>query len=184
MKVRGTATDRLVDVMQMLVMLQKTGILTAQREISANTLEEAALYIRDGQIVNASVGNMRGTEALKKINTWTKCYFIFQAGVPSGQTSLLSPLAVPFEQIPGASAQEPSLYSSMASSIIPRRSEQFLYRLPDFDSLKLSRIHRQLFLLTDGQRSVEHLARLLRHPQQEILSLLADMEKLNLLRYS
>lgn len=184
MKVRGTATDKLADVIQMLVMLQKTGILTMQREISANTLEEASLSIRDGQIVDAIVGNVRGTDALKKITTWTKCYFIFQAEASTKQTSPLSPSTVPFEQIPGIPAQVPSLYPTTASSIIPRRTEQFLHELPDFESLGLSRAHRQLFLLIDGQRPVEHLAKLLGHPRQEILHLLADMERLELLRHS
>lgn len=183
MKMRGTATDNLADVIQMLAMLQKTGILTMQREISVNTLEEASLFLRDGQIASASVGNMQGSDALKKIRTWTKCYFVFQATVP-GQTAPLSPPAAPFKHVPSAPVQAPSRYSTTAFSRIPRRAEQFRHETPDFEILGLSRAHRQLFLLTDGQRSVEHLAKLLRHPPQEILQLLADMERLDLLHYA
>ena len=181
MKMRGTATDKLADVIQMLLFVHKTGILTVQRESSNNALEEGSLFLRDGQIADALIGNLRGADALKKLGTWTKCYFVFQAMSPTASSPLGPSAPAPFAQTPGR--QSDSVAPATAfSSVIPCRTEQFQNSLPDFDRLGVSRTHRQLFLLADGQHSVEALAKLLgRHPQ-EVLLLLSDLEKLQLLR--
>lgn len=181
MKMRGTATDKLADVIQMLLFVQKTGILTVQRENSPNTLEEGSLFLREGQIADATVGNVRGADALKKLSTWTRCYFVFQALSPSADP----PRAV---QAPATFAPPPEPQNwpsdpAAASSVIPSRTEQFQSNLPDFERLGLSRVHRQLFMLADGQRPIEVLAKLLGRLPQEVLLLLNDMENLHLLRH-
>ena len=53
--------------------------------------------------------------------------------------------------------------------------------LPDFQRLGLSRLHRQLFLLIDGKRSTQELARLIGRPHQEVLIVLADLESTGLI---
>ena len=180
MKMRGTATDKLADVIQMLLFVHKTGILTVQRENANHALEEGSLFLRDGQIADALIENLRGTDALKKLSTWTRCYFVFQALAPSASSPFAPSASASFEQIP--ERQTGPLLPATTSSVIPCRTDQFQRSLPDFDRLGLSRLHRQLFLLADGQRSIEVLAKLLgRHPQ-EVLLLLSDMENLHLLR--
>ena len=181
MKMRGTATDKLADVIQMLLFVHKTGTLTVQRDGSNTTLEEGSLFLRDGQIVDAVIGNLRGADALRKLGTWTRCYFVFQAMSPTASSPLAPSGPAPFEQ---ASERQSGLLAPTTafSSIIPCRTEQFQRSLADFDRLGISRTHRQLFLLADGQHSVEALAKLLgRHPQ-EVLLLLSDLENLQLLR--
>ena len=175
---RGTATDKLADVIQMLLLVQKTGVLTVQRENSANSLEEGSLFLRDGQIADATVGNLRGADALKKLGTWTKCNFVFQALPPSASSPLT--LQAPITSNGTSERQTQPLFFT----VVPYRANQFQQSLPDFDRLGLSRTHRQLFLLADGQRSLEVLAKLLgRHPQ-EVLLMLNDMENLHLLHHS
>ncbi len=46
----------------------------------------------------------------------------------------------------------------------------------------LSRLHRHIFFLLDGQRSAEDLARLTGHQLVDILRLLADLERIGLIR--
>jgi hypothetical protein len=182
MKMRGTATDKLADVIQMLLFVQKTGILTVQRESSNNVLEEGSLYLRSGQIVDAAIGNLRGADALKKLSTWTRCYFVFQASSPTASSPLGPVTPAPSEQRAPVRRTESLSASTAFSSVIPCRTDQFQRSLPDFERLGISRMHRQLFLLADGQRSIEALAKLLgRHPQ-EVLLLFSDLESLQLLR--
>ncbi len=181
MKMRGTATDKLADVIQMLLFVHKTGVLTVQRENSNYALEEGSLFLRDGQVADALIGNLRGADALKKLSTWTKCYFVFQALSPSASSPFAPPASAPFEQILERQTG-PLSPATTFSSVIPCRTDQFQKSLPDFNRPGLSRVHRQLFLLADGQRSIEVLATLLgRHPQ-EVLLLLSDLENLRLLR--
>jgi hypothetical protein len=181
MKMRGTATDKLADVIQMLLFVHKTGVLTVQRENSNYALEEGSLFLRDGQIADAVIENLHGADALKKLSTWTKCYFVFQALPQSTSSPFAPPTSAHSEQILERQTG-PLLPATASSSVIPCRTDQFQRSLPDFERLGVSRLHRQLFLLADGQRSIEALAKLLgRHPQ-EVLLLLSDLENLRLLR--
>jgi len=165
----------------MLLFVQKSGILTVQRESSDNHIEEASLLIRSGQITDAVVGNARGADALKKINSWTKCYFVFQAQEPATHPSSPTPFA-PISANQRPERQSQPLQNS-AFSVIPCRTPQFQRSMPDFEQIGLSRAHRQLFLLADGQRPVDVLAKLLgRHPQ-EVLLMLNDLENLHLLSH-
>ncbi|HEY0753921.1 MAG TPA: DUF4388 domain-containing protein [Ktedonobacteraceae bacterium] len=175
---RGTATDKLADVMQMLLLVQKTGILTVQRENLDKSIEEGSLFLRDGQIADALVGNIRGADALKKLSTWTQCYFVFQASSPTASSplALQTPPAATFAPLP-AQQSWPGDFA-----LIPCRADQFQHTLPDFERLRLSRLHRQLFLLVDGQRSIDTLAKLLKRYPQEVLSMFSELEYFHLLR--
>ena len=177
MKMRGTATEKLADVIQMLLLVKRTGMLTVQRE-NSRLLEEGSLFIQSGQIADARVENLRGADALKKLNTWTKCYFVFQ----EMSAATASPFAPLDSTMPEYAQQSRALLPGTGFAVIPARTAQFQSRLPDFEALGVSRTHRQLFLLADGQRSVEVLAKLLGRRPQEVLLLLGDLENLDLLR--
>lgn len=181
MKMRGTATDKLADVIQMLLLVQKTGVLTIQRENLDHSLEEGALFLREGQIADATVGNMRGADAIKKLSTWTSCYFVFQALSPSVGSPFAQQAPTTVKLPPEQQGWPPN--AGVGFPVLPSRAEQFRYTMPDFDRLGLSRVHRQLFLLADGQRSIEVLAKLLGRLPQEVLLLLDDMEDLHLLHH-
>jgi len=47
---------------------------------------------------------------------------------------------------------------------------------------RLSRSHRQLFLLIDGQRSVQELGRLAAKNEQDLQALLGDLERIGVIR--
>lgn len=183
MKIRGTATDKLVDVIQMLLFVHKTGILTVQREGPEHLLEEASVLFQNGQVIDATVDHLRGTDAVKKLNTWRKCYFIFQEMPLSAHTAL--PSSPGYANVERALSQHTSgTLFDPATSVIPYRAQQFRSDLPDFASMGLSRAHRQLYLLADGQRSIDVLSKLIGRNLQEVLPLLSDLENLGLLRRS
>jgi hypothetical protein len=180
MKLHGTATEKLADVIQVLQLVHKTGILTAQRDGINGSLEQGTVTFQDGQVVDASVGSLKGSDAFKKLLSWTTCHFIFQ---PVSPKTALSPLngakdnGLPLERI----YQQESSNGHISVSVIPRRVWLVNESLPDFQRLGLSRMHRQLFLLIDGKRSVQELMRLMGRRPNEILTLLAELEATNLI---
>lgn len=176
MRIRGTATDKLADVIQTLMFVRKTGVLTIQRDGPGDFFEQGTIVLQDGQIANAFLGNLRGADALKKLSTWQTCHFIFQA-TPS---TTFSPSTIPLYP-----PEAPPLLPNVPGAPVPgtpARAAQYQEALPDFPRLGLSRGHRQLFLLIDGRRSIAVLTRLIRRDQQEVLQMLADMENVGIIR--
>ena len=187
MKTRGTATDKLADVIQSLQLVHKSGRLTAQRDADGRT-EVGVIVFRDGQVVDASVGQLRSADAFKKLVVWTRCHFVFEpdASAPPGPAALLPPRSSGPLSRPGRSgtewgyAQEPSNdYLSIVA--VPYRSQYLQGGVPDFQRLGLSRLHRQVFLLIDGRRSTQELARLIGRHHQDVLVVLADLERTGLI---
>jgi hypothetical protein len=62
------------------------------------------------------------------------------------------------------------------TQVIPRYTLPVEEALRRIDAQGLSRVHRHLFLLIDKQRPLPELARLLKRPDYEVLSLLRDLE--------
>lgn len=60
---------------------------------------------------------------------------------------------------------------------VPYRTRQVDSALRMIENMGLSRTHRHLFLLIDGQRSIPELVLLMRRSEQEIASLLHDLEQ-------
>jgi Domain of unknown function (DUF4388) len=180
MKLHGTATDKLADVIQVLQLVHKTGLLTAQRDGINDSLEQGTVTFRDGQVIDASVGSLRGNDAFKKLLSWTTCHFIFQ---PSSPKAMLPPPATIKDDRPSPDRvyQQESSNGHILVSAIPRRVWLTNGALPDFQRLGLSRMHRQLFLLIDGKRSVQELMRLMARRPNEILALLIELEAANLI---
>jgi hypothetical protein len=65
---------------------------------------------------------------------------------------------------------------------IPYRVQQVNEVLPHFSSLGLTRAHRQLFLLIDGQRTTTKLMQLMGTRLDEIEVMLVDLERACLIR--
>src|SRR5450631_2993053 len=91
MKTRGTATDKLADVIQALQLVRKTGLLTVQRDATEGISEEGKIAFRDGQVVDAAVGQLRGADAFKKLVMWTRCHFVFEPVSPTLPTPVAPP---------------------------------------------------------------------------------------------
>ncbi len=65
---------------------------------------------------------------------------------------------------------------------IPHRLLQGPEAIAFMDRIHLPRLHRHVFFLLDGQRTTSDLARLTRHPLNEIQQLLTDLEQYGLIR--
>ncbi|HTK09148.1 MAG TPA: DUF4388 domain-containing protein [Ktedonobacteraceae bacterium] len=179
---RGTATNKLVDVMQVLQMARKTGTLLVNRDGINNTVEQGAMILQNGQIIDAVVGPYRGTEALQQLQGWGRCYFVLQTPSQTGASPQ------PFTQMsPANKNQAPKHQSGPIPSIgakhVPQRIRELNDILPHFNRLGLTRMHRQLFLLIDGQRSVPEIIRLMGHRTDEVDTLLNDLERAGLIRW-
>nr|MDQ2716835.1 DUF4388 domain-containing protein [Chloroflexota bacterium] len=73
---RGTITERLTDVIQVIQMGRKSGLLTADRG-EGRTFEEGAITFVNGQVAQATATHLNGQEALNWLKTWGTCYFTF-----------------------------------------------------------------------------------------------------------
>lgn len=66
--------------------------------------------------------------------------------------------------------------STPTTPTTPFRTRQIDSALRTIENMGLSRAHRRLFLLVDGQRSIEELVRLMGRSHNEVDSLLRDLE--------
>jgi Domain of unknown function (DUF4388) len=183
MRIRGTSTNQLSDVIQTLSVARKTGMLVVERESPTGSSELGTITFNNGQVTDANIGPLRGADAFKKISTWTTCHFLFQP--PSAMAT--SPPSSPWQPEFGTSGtsvvlpEQTGPYPSVPRGVVPYRGQQFQGNMPDFQRHGLSRTHRQLFLLIDGNRSPEALARLIGRNLQEVRVMLADLERAGLI---
>lgn len=188
MKIRGTITNHLSDVIQTLSVARKTGVLIIEREDSRGSLESelGTITFTNGQVTDAHIGSLRGTYAYKVLSAWKTCRFIFQSPSESATSPPLPPQPARIDPQENAIVLTDQ-YRSFASplgNIVPYRMQLLQGGIPDFQELRLSRTHRQLFLLIDGKRPVEVLTRLLGRNLQEVRVMLADLERVGLIHQS
>ena len=186
MKIRGTPTDSLADVIQSLQLIHKSGLLTVERGGPGNASELGRIAFRDGQIQAADLGTLKGSEALKRLMSWQTCHFLFEPIASTASSTGAHPIPRIAEQKSQATerrSRELPLNEYSPTSIIPYRAQHMLNVIPDFQRLGLSRMHRQLFMLIDGKRSPQELARLIGRSPQEVLGLLSDLERFSLISH-
>jgi hypothetical protein len=183
---RGTTTDRLADIIQVLRLAHKTGILTVERgEAGTETYEEGTMHFVDGQVIEAHTGYRDGIDAFNWLSTWRTCRFGFTPTQPSnGPASYAlppyrSPISTPR---PTDNRYHPQ--PSTPTDATPRRLRHPNQVLSHFEHLGLSRTHRHLFLLIDGKRTTTELIRLMQHrsSSDEVYALLADLERAGLIQ--
>lgn len=182
--VRGTATNKLADVIQMLQMARKSGTLRVNRDRYDDTIEHGVVVLQNGQITDASVGAYRGNEALQRLQGWQLCYFVFQTSAQSNSPPLPSVQTQSVDRSAGTgfgAGARPD--TGPQARRVPQRTRSVNEILPYFERLGLTRIHRQLFLLIDGQRSVPEMIMLIGHRTDEIDALLNDLERAGLIRW-
>lgn len=198
-----TATDRLVNVIQSIQLRRASGVLTARRGEGA-TQEEGIIAFVNGQVAEASVGRRTGSGALNWLSTWGRCRFSF---VPSEASSITTPSlpsspgalgdqhnhtgAYPRMQAPTPDKQSGPLGGQSgslapsgpyASAIVPSTTLPLGEALRWIEQSRLSRIHKHLFLLIDGHRSVTELVRLTGKNQDEVHGLLRDLVQTGVIR--
>jgi hypothetical protein len=79
-KSRVTATNRLANVIEVVELGRRTGLLSAERD--ANGLEEGEIYFISGHPVYAALGPLDGRDALNVLVRWGACRFAFDPSAP------------------------------------------------------------------------------------------------------
>jgi hypothetical protein len=198
---RGTVTDRLLNVIQVLQLGKKTGHLTVERD-EGKGQEKGEIIFVQGQVTQAYGGNLRGQQALNWLSTWGACRFIFVPATPEKTTTPLTPeqmrsprttqplsdtnsrltASMPtFHQRVDRANTTDALASSSSGLAVPHRIRSVNVSLHLLDQERLSRAHRQLFLLIDGNRTVAELIRLTGRPPEEIQRLLQELEHIGVI---
>ncbi len=193
---RGIATDKLANVIQVIQLGRKTGILQVERG-EGTKLETGSITFMQGQITHASSGTRSSQAALVWLNTWNACRFTFTPTEPERLTGPLSALphtpkgAPSQEKFPPLSAPPSPVRPSQQlnnSQGTPSPAMRIPYRTCPIDEAQrrlaqagLSRTHRHLFLLVDGHRSLPELVRLIGRKPEEVQKLLYDLEYIGVL---
>ena len=186
---RGTTTDRLSNVIEVIQLGRRTGFLTVERG-EGQTLEEGFLVFVNGRVVDARTGQHTSWAAFNYLKTWGSCRFSFEsgaAGVPmspspsmngnghvSGRLNGSRPLTGP---VSGEPISGPLAPSSGPLGRFPMRTQAGEAALLRSDSTGLPRTHRRLLLLVNGQRSYDDLARLMARNPDEVRILLDELEQ-------
>jgi hypothetical protein len=190
---RGTTTDNLNNVIQVIQLGRKTGVLTVERGHEA-ALEFGEITFVYGQITHAHIGELDGQIAVNVLCTWGLCRFLF---TPSGSERSTGP--IPSQ--PRASSRATAPLKEMHTNTFPPieskdylssdhagmgqphpfRTKQVDDALVLLDQAMLSRSHRRLLLLVDGQRTPLELARLTGRPLEEIQRLVYDLERIGVI---
>ena len=78
---RATLADRVSQVIDVIELGRRTGLLSVERDVGA-VLEEGDLYFLNGQAIYASTGTQNGRSALETLRTWGACRFAFLSDIP------------------------------------------------------------------------------------------------------
>ena len=196
---RETVTDRLVSVIRTIQLGRQTGILTVQRGEGVS-LEEGNLTFVNGQVTQATLGRRTGSEALNALTTWGNCRYTFVSPENQAKTAIPAspstdrPLSdasrnprtpMPFSRTQteplGTEAKgrdEPGKQNPPTPlPVAPYRIQPLESALRSIERLGLSRTHRHLLLLIDGERSITELIRLTGRNQSEVHELLRALER-------
>jgi hypothetical protein len=97
-KARDTSTDRLSNVIEVVELGRRTGLLGAERGSGAS-FEEGEIYFVGGQAIYAVVAHLRGREALAALGQWGSCRFSFDTEAPRPAPNL-APVTAPVGGFP------------------------------------------------------------------------------------
>jgi hypothetical protein len=168
MSLQGSLSELpLPDVIQLVSVSGKTGAFEIQRED-----EVGRIYLRDGQIVDAMVGNLRGDSAVYEMAIWSEGTFTFRPGDESGQTtihmsnaSLMMEAARRLDEWRVLSRKIPSL------DLVPF----FTTREKGTDQVTLSPQEWILVTRIDGQSTIDEIAAELKWAPFDVSKLLFGM---------
>lgn len=191
---RVTAANQLSTVIDVLQLGRKTGVLTVERG-EGETFEEGTMTLVHGQVVQATTGFYRGTDAATKLFSWQACRFLFvpmppeqiaQATLPIPHTQMDAKVVTENTNGSFYRGQQTNLAAQGDMSRRPIIAAHYKEPMNDIlhmlDRQGFSRTHRRLLLLIDGRRSIRELAALIRRTPNETLALLVDLEQADLVR--
>jgi hypothetical protein len=168
MALQGSLTElSLPDVIQLVSVSGKSGAFHLTRDG-----EQGTIYLQDGQIVDASVGNLRGEYAVYEMAIWSSGDFVFNPGdaahevtVRRSNANLMMEAARRLDEWRVLSRRIPSL------DLIP----YFPSRDGGQDQVTLSPQEWILVTHIDGGHSIEEIAGLLRWAAFDVSKLLFGM---------
>ncbi|GCE12346.1 DUF4388 domain-containing protein [Tengunoibacter tsumagoiensis] len=178
---KGIPTDQLNNVIQVIQLGRKTGILLVERG-EGGQLEKGMLQFVQGSITDARCNTFQGQAALNWLQTWQACRFIFTPNTNTVDQQNTASAPWPSQQTP-PSARAPNTPKGFEPT--QGRPPQRTYSADDGLALLtragLSRSHRHLFLLIDGRRTYGELIRLMGRSSEEVLQLLHDLDALGII---
>lgn len=201
---KETITNSLADVIQVIQLGQKSGMLTVERG-EGKTFEEGMITFVNGRAVDAQTKIYNGLDALNWLGNWGTCRYAFIPTPSSEIPSIPAPVSTsPLEQgmtdtgthariavsplRESASRRQASndrtgqVISFIPASAVPHLVISLEESLRRVDQLGLSRQYRHLLLLVDGKRNVADMARLIGHTLYEVQKLLAELEQAVIIR--
>jgi hypothetical protein len=150
MALHGSLVDiSLPDVIQLVSVSGKTGVFTLSSEGV-----DGKIFLKDGQIIDATAGKLSGELAVYEMTTWRKGQFIFTANIEServtvtkSNTNLMMEAARRFDEFRVLQRKIPSM------DVIP----YFLPRDPAQDQITLSPQEWAVVTKVDGLLSIKQL---------------------------
>ena len=199
---RTAITDCLADVIHIIQMGEKSGVLTVERGEN-RTFEEGFIRFISGRIVEAGTNQQSGMTVFTYLNSWQVCRFSFIAQIPNDvPLSLQSTQPLPANR--DLANTIPAANTRFSYSTAPMKQDERLYAYRDVqgplfslplrlqageevlqhpeNTTSLSRSHRHLLMLVNGQRSISELARLISRSIEETQPLLDDLERSNFIQ--
>jgi hypothetical protein len=199
----ATITNSLANVIQVIELGRKSGVLTVERG-EGMTFEEGVITFVNGQAVDAQAAFYNFQDALRWLGSWGTCRYEFistpTAKLPSipasastsafdqGMTDTGTQPRIPTSPLRESAARRQAsnggmpAISLMPASLVPHPAkslEESLYRV---EQSGFSRHHRRLLLLVDGQRTIAEMVRLIGHTQYEVQKLLVDLEQAGIIQ--
>lgn len=167
MALQGSLSElSLPDVIQLVTVSGKTG---AFHLIRGN--DEGEIYLKDGQITDATIGNLRGEHAVYEMAIWSEGEFSFNPGESSDEltvhrsnANLMMEAARRLDEWRVLSRRIPSL------ELVP-----YFQAREGRDQVTLSPQEWILVTNIDGERSIEEIANLLRWAAFDVSKLLFGM---------
>ncbi len=168
MALQGSLSElSLPDVIQLVAVSGKTGAFHLQREDT-----RGVIFLKGGQIVDATVGELTGEHAVYEMAIWSEGEFVFTPGeeaprvtIQKSNANLMMEAARRLDEWRVLSRKIPSLH------LIP----YFPDRGQGQDQVTLSPQEWILITRIDGRRSIEEIARVLRWSAFDVSKLLFGM---------
>src|SRR5260370_32156678 len=89
MKKRENSAERVKDVIDLLNVRRRSGLLSVERFVGGR-FEEGEIYFEQGRPTYARTGDLNGKDALSWLTNWREVYFAFDKDAPLPTTGNLS----------------------------------------------------------------------------------------------
>ena len=189
---QNIAVDQLGKIIEAIQIGRTTGSLIATRG-EGPSYEVGTLVFLKGKVVRGKVGRREDREAFNWLSTWGKCRYTLVLSITSetANESLLggdpSQFIAAMDEGRGTGTNAGTRESKTNVPLpwgVPYRSKPLEYGLEQIEEKGLSRIHRHVFLLLNGERGIEDIKRLLKVDEYELQALIYDLQQMGIVSIS